>query len=140
MQRPFVTESNHCSKLVNTCTGSKALPVTSECAGLSGFGRDSKSTPWNVWRLAKSTAPNSVSSPLPGQGPVASQSTKIRFFMTHCSSEAPVLGLLRTRTDSGSGPSPHNYALRKSCHSDGRGISYSPRHDAKNDEIPRSSG
>src|SRR5215210_8046714 len=89
MQRPFVTESSHCSKSVKTCTGSKALPVTSECAGLSGFGGNSKSIPWNVCRLAKSTAPNSVSSPLPGQGPVASQSTRFGFFIGQVSNEAP---------------------------------------------------
>src|SRR5215203_662316 len=133
MQRPFVTESNHRSKSVNTGTGSKALPVTSECAGLSAFGRDSKSTPWKVCRLEKSTAPNSVSSPLPGQGPVASQSTKIRFFMAFCTSEAPGLRPHRARTDSGSSPSPHYHALRKSCHSDEAGISCCLRRELRRD-------
>src|SRR5215208_4767552 len=80
MQRPLVTESSHCSKSVNTSTGSKALPVTSENAGLSLLGCDLKSTPWNVCRLANSTAPNWVSTPRPGHGPVASQSTNMRFF------------------------------------------------------------
>jgi hypothetical protein len=76
--------------------GSKASPVTSECAGLSAFGRDSKSTPWNVWQLSKSTAPNCVSSPLPGHGPVASQLTNIKFFKVHLAASGGLTPFLRT--------------------------------------------
>jgi hypothetical protein len=63
MQRPFVTESSHCAKPVKTCTGSKALPVTSECAGLSAFGRDSKSTRGTSdgWQIRAPQVPPSTS-------------------------------------------------------------------------------